>query len=88
MIRAIVSNGAIKPLEPLPTDWQNGHELVVDEVRDLPPESSREIEKWLNEMKSLTAELNDGQEWQAIEAALVEADSQQKNRIRREMGLN
>ncbi len=29
MIRAIVQNGVIRPIEPLPPDWQDGREVVV-----------------------------------------------------------
>ena len=29
MIRAIVQNGVIRPIEPLPPDWQEGREVIV-----------------------------------------------------------
>ena len=29
MIRAIVQNGVIRPVEPLPPDWQEGREVIV-----------------------------------------------------------
>ena len=38
-------------------------------------------------MNTMTAELNNPQEWQEIEAALAEADRQSKAGVRHEMGL-
>ena len=34
MIRAVVQNGVIQPLEPLPPDWHDGREVVVGDGRD------------------------------------------------------
>ncbi len=35
MIRAIVQNGVIRPIEPLPPDWQDGREVIVGIAPDL-----------------------------------------------------
>ncbi len=32
MIRAVVQNGGIQPLEPLPSDWHDGREVVVGDL--------------------------------------------------------
>ncbi len=32
MIRAVVQNGVIQPLEPLPPDWRDGREVVVGDA--------------------------------------------------------
>jgi hypothetical protein len=37
MLKAIVSHGEIRPLEPLPADWQEGQQLYVDKVDDEAP---------------------------------------------------
>jgi hypothetical protein len=34
MIRAVVQNGGIQPLEPLPPDWHDGREVVVGDLAD------------------------------------------------------
>lgn len=34
MPRAVVKNGVIIPLDPLPPEWADGRELWVDEVAD------------------------------------------------------
>jgi hypothetical protein len=87
MIRAVVNNGVITPLEPLPRDWQNGREVLVDAAEEQAPTSTEDMDKWSQDMTALTAGLNDLGEWQAIEAALAEADRQNKDLVRREMGL-
>ncbi len=81
MIRAVVKNGVIQPLEPLPADWNEGREVVVDNLPDKLPNESDEFDKWSEDMKTLTAELNNPQERQEIEAALAEADRQNKARF-------
>ena len=87
MIRAIVKNGVIQPVEPLPENWKEGREVVVDDVAEQRPSESDEFDSWAEDMKILTAELNNPQEWQEIEAALAEADRQNKALVRREMDL-
>jgi hypothetical protein len=87
LIRAIVKNGGIQPLEPLPPDWEEGREVVVDDVGDQSTNGASDIGTWAEEMKKLTAELDNTQEWNEIEAALAEADRQNKALVRREMGL-
>jgi hypothetical protein len=87
MIRAVVKNGVIQPLEPLPPDWEDGREVVVDDVAELTSNGAADMDTWAEDMKALTAELNDPQEWNEIEATLAEADRQNKALVRREMGL-
>jgi hypothetical protein len=87
MIRAVVKNGIIHPLEPLPHDWQEGREVMVQDRQPQPTNGTDDFDAWSEDMKTLTAELNDPQEWQEIEAALAEADCQSKALVRREMEL-
>ena len=72
MIRAVIKNGVILPIEPLPIDWIEGRSVIVEEL----DESADTLEKWASDMDALTAELDDSEEWQRIEAALAEADRQ------------
>ncbi len=34
MLKAVVTHGEIRPLEPLPTDWQEGQSLRVEKADD------------------------------------------------------
>jgi len=83
MIRAVIKNGVILPLEPLPAEWDEGHPVAVEALH----ETADTLEQWSSDMIALTAELDDPAEWQKIESALAEADSQAKANVRRELGL-
>ncbi len=87
MIRAVVRNGAIQPLEPLPDGWTDGRELVVDAQHIDSHYGTDDLDQWSTDMKALTATLNDPAEWREIETALAEADRHAKTHVRREMGL-
>jgi hypothetical protein len=86
MIRAVVRNGVVQPLEPLPADWNDGRQVVVEEFEPCPV-MAEDVDRWSSEMNELTAALNDAEEWQEIETALAEADREAKAIVRREMGL-
>ena len=87
MIRAVVHNGIIQPLEPLPPSWTDGREVVVGDVTEQPSNGVEDLDTWAHDMDALTANLNDAQEWAELEAALADADRQSKATVRREMGL-
>ena len=87
MIRAVVQNGVIQPLDPLPPAWLDGREVVVEEADAQTDVKSPENDNWYQDMAELTAELNDPREWDQIEATLAEADRQAKDLVRREMGI-
>jgi hypothetical protein len=87
MIHAMVRNGMIQPLEPLPPEWQDGHEVVVQDRQAQSANGAEDVDTWSEDMKTLTASLDNATEWQQIEAALAEADRQNKAWVRREMGL-
>ena len=84
MIRAIVKNGTIHPVEPMPADWSDGHELVVEEV---PPDKRPEdIDQWYQELEATAAEI-DPEDDQRLQDATTEVRRQAKKMARREMGL-
>jgi hypothetical protein len=87
VICAIVKDGIIQPLEPLPPEWQNGHEVRVGEVAEQQENGADDFDRWVDDMNKLTAQLDDPREWEQIEAVLAEADRQNKALVRREMGL-
>ncbi|MGA2231931.1 MAG: hypothetical protein ABSH22_13625 [Tepidisphaeraceae bacterium] len=54
-IKAVLRDGRIQPLEPLPPDWSDGQELVVEEP-DLSATESR-IDEWERDLAAATAQL-------------------------------
>ena len=87
MIRAVVQNGVIQPLDPLPPAWSDGREVVVEDANAQADVKLQDDDNWYQDMAELTANLNDAQEWDQIEATLADADRQAKDAVRREMGL-
>ena len=87
MIRAVVQNGVIQSLDPLPPAWLDGREVVVEEAGAQTDVKSPDHDNWYQDMAELSAELNDSREWDQIEATLAEADRQSKESVRREMGI-
>jgi hypothetical protein len=84
-IRAVVRDGAIQPLDPLPDRWAEGQELQV--LGPGPLDGPDEIDAWLQETEALAKEVYDPQSFAGFEAAIAEADRHAKAWMRREMGL-
>ena len=83
MPRAILKNGAIVPIEPLPKDWVDGKELQVEEVR---PETEQSLGEWYRELEAMCAD-SDPEDDTRLEEALRKADEMAKANVRKQMGL-
>ena len=53
MPRAILKNGLIYPVEPLPPEWAEGQELEVQEVQNGAPSG---LEQWYQELEAMAAQ--------------------------------
>jgi hypothetical protein len=83
MVRAILHGGVIKPLSSLPEAWQEGQELLIQEVDSA---SSEDWNAWDQEVAELAAKIPP-EDHLCVEAALAEADREAKELVRRRMGL-
>lgn len=79
MVRAILEDGVIRPLETLPKHWEEGQKLVIDEVG---APSSEELEIWFREVDELAAEIPP-EDFDRVETALEKADQEAKSYVRR-----
>jgi hypothetical protein len=84
MVKAIVSHGEIRPLEPLPTDWQEGQPLRVE--KDESDSSVEDIDRDFAALANLCAASEPADEEQ-LDRALQEAHREAKDQVRRQMGL-
>jgi hypothetical protein len=84
MIRAIVEKGVIRPLDPLPASWCEGHEVLVE---DAGSGSVEDLDEWYRELQALGPAVYEPGEREHVRQTLKEADDQAKSRVRREMGL-
>lgn len=86
MVKAVVNHGEVRPLEPLPADWQEGQPLRIEKADD--DEISLEvIDRDFAVLASLCA-TSDPTDEQRLEHALNEAHRQAKDQVRRQMGLS
>jgi hypothetical protein len=86
MIRAVVRNGTIQPLDPLPSSWEEGQEVQITELD--PIDDPEAIERWCRELESIGNQPDDPADWERMEAVLAEADREAKDLMRKEMGLD
>ena len=84
MVKAVVSRGKIRPLEPLPADWQEGQPLRVEKA-DGDETPVEEIDRDFAVLASLCAASEPANEDQLSGAA--PARRQAKEQVRRQMGL-
>jgi hypothetical protein len=83
-IRAVVKNGAIQPLGPLPAEWVEGQELVVEEP--LPAESEADLNAWAAQLEAGAARLP-AEDTERFLKALDEVERESKEAVAREWGL-
>ncbi len=88
IIRAVVKNGLLQPLEPLPEEWKEGRTLEI-EGRLQPAEDMAEFERRWQEMESIIAQTpDDPEDDRRIEEAIAEHRRLSKQYVRRQMGLS
>ncbi len=86
MPRAVLKNGVLYPLEPLPPEWADGQEVEVAPVS--PAEESPEgIERWAEEMDGAAAPTATPRIEARMLSAIEEQRREAKAQARREMGL-
>ena len=83
-IRAILRNGQIQPLDPLPSDWADGQELLVEPPDHVPMKA--ELEQWSRDVDEAAAQI-DPEEHERLRRALEEIERESKDATRREWGL-
>lgn len=87
MIKAIIKNGAIVLQDPLPTDWQEGTELVVERSSaETETASEQRLAAWMEELEA-SAQLGNLEDDLRLEAAIQEIRQRDKNRKRDQHGL-
>ena len=84
MVKAVLREGTIQPLSPLPITWSDGQELVIAEARADSADES--LAAWSQGIEELAAQISDA-DFDRVDQALAEADKEAKEYVRRQMGL-
>jgi hypothetical protein len=79
MVKAVLHSGMIQPLSPLPEEWHEGQELLIQQAGPAGPE---DWDAWEREMEALAANVSFDDHLR-VEAALAEADREAKEFVRR-----
>jgi hypothetical protein len=82
MLKAILQQGAIVPLEPVPAEWEEGTTLEVEKADTAPVN----IDVWAGLMDRLCADSPFAEE-EKMQSAIDEQRRQAKAQTRRDMGL-
>ena len=85
MPRAVMKNGVIVPIDPLPQEWADGRELWVEEAVQS-KNSNQSLDEWIREVERSAAEV-DQKDWEEMQAVLDTMHKEAKEQVRREMGL-
>ncbi len=91
-LKAVIQNGAIVPLEPLPPQWVEGQRVNVAEADEdeLEPADAerlkREADEWFREMQEAAAKIS-SEDGDILMAAIAELRREGKEQMRKEMGL-
>jgi hypothetical protein len=83
-IKAILRDGLIQPLEPLPSDWTEGQELIVEEPAEA--ERSALIDEWARDLEAAAVQVP-AEEHDRFRQALSDVERDSKEAVRREWGL-
>jgi hypothetical protein len=85
MTRAVLKDGKIEPIDPLPPDWREGEELKVERLEERDP-TPEELDAWAKEMEALCAEA-DPEDDARLQAAVQEVRKLSKLSIPRDLGV-
>jgi hypothetical protein len=85
MIRAVVRQGVIQPLDALPAEWREGQVLEVSESAEANwPPTTEEIDAWVAEVEESAGEVSE-EDHAIVDAALSEHEALSKVLGRREL---
>jgi hypothetical protein len=73
MIRAVLQNGVIWPIDPIAPGWVEGQQVVVEDAGSA---SIDDLEGWYRELNQLGPALYEPGEWEEVQALMAQADEQ------------
>ena len=80
-IKAVLRQGVIQPIEPLPPDWADGQELVVEGPK--PARADAEIDQWARELDAAAAQIP-AEEHDRFLQALDQIERESKEAVRKQ----
>ena len=83
MPRALLKNGVIYPVDPLPADWRDGTELTVEKSRPADNGSpGHPTDQWMNEVESMASKIPAGED-KKLDSAIARLRKQAEDLARK-----
>ena len=86
MLKAVLKNGVIYPVEALPPEWADGKELEVNDPSGSAASAASEADAWFSRMETLVADMSP-EEDSRLQEAIDKVRREAKERARRKLGL-
>ena len=83
MIHGVIQDGTILPLDPIPQDWTEGKEVVIEAAPGVEFENRAHIEQWFATMEALGPAQYQPGEREAIERFWATSDQDAKEAMKR-----
>jgi hypothetical protein len=83
-IKAVLRDGRIQPVEPIPPAWREGQELRIEEPRF--EGTAAQIDQWVKDLEASASEVP-AEDHERFRIALEENERASKDAVRREWGL-
>lgn len=83
MVKATLRAGVIQPESPLPDNWSEGQELIIEAA----PPAPDDLDAWSREIDEMASKIPP-EDFERLQAALAEANREAKEFVRRQMGLS
>ena len=83
MPRAVLKNGVIYPVEPLPPEWRDGTELQVERSSEgVNGTAGESTDRWMDEVEALAARIPAGEDDKLL-AAITQIRQEAKDLARK-----
>lgn len=82
-IKAVLRQGVIQPIEPLPPGWEDGQELLVEEPAS--EDLAQDLGQWAQEMEAAASELPT-EDHDRFQEALKQIEKESKEAVRKQWG--
>lgn len=83
MIHGVIQDGKILPLDPLPQEWIEGLEVVIEAAPGTAGDERIQIEEWFAAFEALGPAQYEPGEREAIDRFMSEADHDAKDSMRK-----
>lgn len=83
MIHGVIQDGTILPLDPIPPEWGDGRQVVIEAAGEDSLDERAKIEKWYADLEALGPAQYEPGEREVIDKIMADADREAKEYVRR-----